>query len=138
MTGNGTERSILDWLASQRAAMLALLETLVNTDGGSYDKAGVDAVGNHIREFLSGNGIASEVTPDTRFGDAISATVGHGGGNRPILLMGHRDTVFPKGEPSRRPADPSRRPGPSRQPPRRLGPGRRTTCRSVRAASVAR
>ena len=24
-------------------------------------------------------------------------------GNRPILLMGHRDTVFPKGEPSRRP-----------------------------------
>jgi glutamate carboxypeptidase len=28
--------------------------------------------------------------------------VGHGG-NRPILLMGHRDTVFPKGEPTRRP-----------------------------------
>ena len=24
-------------------------------------------------------------------------------GNRPILLMGHRDTVFPKGEPARRP-----------------------------------
>src|SRR5262245_59236411 len=102
MTGNGTERSILDWLAGQRTAMLALLETLVNTDSGSYDKAGVDAVGGHIREFLSGNGIATEVTPDTRFGDAISATVGHGG-NRPILLMGHRDTVFPKGEPTRRP-----------------------------------
>ncbi|HYI26403.1 MAG TPA: M20 family metallopeptidase [Bradyrhizobium sp.] len=101
---NSNERQILDWLASQRGAMLALLETLVNTDSGSYDKAGVDAVGGHVRTFLDGQGIASDVTPDTKFGDAISATVGQsGGGNRPILLMGHCDTVFPKGEPTRRP-----------------------------------
>jgi glutamate carboxypeptidase len=99
---NGGERQVLDWLAAQRPAMLALLETLVNTDSGSYDKAGVDAVGGHIRGFLESNGIRSEVIPDDRFGDAINATVGHGS-NRPILLMGHRDTVFPKGEPSRRP-----------------------------------
>ena len=39
-----TERSILDWLGLQRDAMLALLQTLVNTDSGSYDKPGVDAV----------------------------------------------------------------------------------------------
>jgi glutamate carboxypeptidase len=75
----------------------------VNTDSGSYDKPGVDAVGAHIRRFLDGHGIATEMTPDAKFGDAITATVGHGGGNRPILLMGHRDTVFPKGEPTRRP-----------------------------------
>jgi glutamate carboxypeptidase len=101
-SANGHERPILDWLAGQREAMLALLATLVNTDSGSYDKAGVDAAGGHIRAFLGGHGIASEVAPDDKFGDAISATVGHGG-NRPILLMGHRDTVFPKGEPTRRP-----------------------------------
>jgi glutamate carboxypeptidase len=100
------ERQILEWLVSQRGAMLALLETLVNTDSGSYDKAGVDAVGAHIRSFLASQGIDTEVTPDTKFGDAISATVGeeaNRGSNRPILLMGHRDTVFPKGEPTRRP-----------------------------------
>ncbi len=101
-SANGSEKLILDWLAGQRGAMLTLLEALVNTDGGSYDKAGVDQVGAHIRGFLDTQGIASEVMPDTKFGDAISATVGHGG-NRPILLMGHRDTVFPKGEPTRRP-----------------------------------
>ena len=101
--GNGSEQQILDWLGTQHGAMLKLLETLVNTDSGSYDKPGVDAAGLHIRDFLQGHGIAIEVTPDTKFGDAISATVGHGGGNRPILLMGHRDTVFPKGEPTRRP-----------------------------------
>src|ERR1700761_6836594 len=100
---SGAEQSVLDWLGGQREAMLALLQALVNTDSGSYDKAGVDAVGAHIRNFLGDHGIATEVTPGEKFGDAITATVGGQGGNRPILLMGHRDTVFPKGEPTRRP-----------------------------------
>ncbi|HEY5598115.1 MAG TPA: M20 family metallopeptidase [Kiloniellales bacterium] len=100
---NGAEQQVLNWLAGKRDAMLALLATLVNTDSGSYDKAGVDAVGDHIRRFLDANGIATEVTAGAKFGDAITATVAGGGGNRPILLMGHRDTVFPKGEPERRP-----------------------------------
>ena len=108
MTGsaNGREREIIDWLGGQREAMLGLLATLVNTDSGSYDKPGVDAVGGHIRAFLGEHGIASEVSPDEKFGDAISAMVGRESpraANRPILLMGHRDTVFPKGEPTRRP-----------------------------------
>jgi glutamate carboxypeptidase len=102
MAATSTEQTITGWLAGQRGAMLALLETLVNTDGGSTDKPGVDAVGGHIRRFLAGHGIDTATTPDSRYGDAISATVGHGG-NRPILVMGHRDTVFPKGEPGRRP-----------------------------------
>ena len=55
---NGSEQQILDWLGGQRDAMLALLQTLVNTDCGSYDKAGVDAVGAHIRNFLGDHGIA--------------------------------------------------------------------------------
>ena len=99
------ERQILDWLASQRGAMLALLETLVNTDSGSYDKAGVDAVGGHIRRVprqpghrqRSHAGTQPSATPSTP-PSAIRAAR-----NRPILLMGHRDTVFPKGEPTRRP-----------------------------------
>ena len=101
-----SERKILGWLSGQRDAMLALLRTLVNTDSGSYDKIGVDAVGGHIRKFLGEHGIQTEVTPNDKFGDAIAATVAQDApplANRPILLMGHRDTVFPKGEPSRRP-----------------------------------
>ena len=60
----------------QRDAMIALLRTLVNTNSGSYDKPGVDAVGGHIRNFFGDHGIATEVTPDEKFGDAIAATVG--------------------------------------------------------------
>ncbi|HET9902870.1 MAG TPA: M20 family metallopeptidase [Xanthobacteraceae bacterium] len=100
------EGAALAWLADQRGAMLALLERLVNTDGGSYDKAGVDAVGGQLRSFLESQGIACETIPNARFGDALRATVADGtagGTNSTILLMGHRDTVFPRGEPSRRP-----------------------------------
>src|SRR5262245_13755847 len=96
------ERSVLDWLAAQRGAMMTFLETLVNTDSNSYDKTGVDAVGAHIQKFLIQFAIPSEITPNDRFGDAITATVGRRS-NRAVLLMGHRDTVFPTGEPARRP-----------------------------------
>jgi glutamate carboxypeptidase len=101
MARNG-ESEILEWLGSQKGAMLALLEDIVNIDGGSYDKAGVDAVGVRIREFLEQNDIACESIPNENFGDALRATVG-GPSNSAIMLMGHRDTVFPKGEPKRRP-----------------------------------
>jgi glutamate carboxypeptidase len=99
---SGDEKTILDWLGAQRGAMLALLEQLVNTDSGSYDKAGVDAVGARIRDFLERSGIAHDAVANDTYGDGIRATVG-GGSNTTILLMGHRDTVFPKQEASRRP-----------------------------------
>ena len=98
------EAEVLDWLEGQREAMIDLLRRLVDQDSGSFDKAGVDAVGARIRGFLEGAGIACETIPNAQYGDAIRATVGsESRDNRTILLMGHRDTVFPKGEAGRRP-----------------------------------
>jgi len=101
MATNG-EGEILEWLGAQKGAMLELLEDLVNIDGGSYDKAGVDAVGVRIRKFLEENDIPCETIANETFGDAVRATVG-GPSNSAVMLLGHRDTVFPKGEPTRRP-----------------------------------
>src|SRR5215467_16066586 len=101
MPKNG-QGEILEWLSAQKGAMLKLLEEIVNIDGGSYDKAGVDAVGSRIRKFLEENDIACETIANEKFGDAVRATVG-GPSNSAIMLLGHRDTVFPKGEPTRRP-----------------------------------
>jgi glutamate carboxypeptidase len=99
------ETAVLDWLAGQREAMIGLVAALVNIDSGTYDKAGVDAVGAQLRGFLASHDVGFEVLTNEHFGDAIRAGVGDGAGagNAPILLMGHRDTVFPKGEPTRRP-----------------------------------
>ncbi len=99
---------IKTWLADQKPAMLAELERMVNTDGGSYDKAGVDATGEQVQRFFAGHGIPTEVVPGEKHGDCIRAFVNTdvapaGNAPRNIVLMGHRDTVFPKGEPERRP-----------------------------------
>jgi glutamate carboxypeptidase len=90
------------WLADQQPRMLALLEELVNTDSGSGDKPGVDRVGARIAAFLAEEGIECEVFPKEAAGDVRRFRVG-GPGNRPVVLMGHMDTVFPKGEAARRP-----------------------------------
>ena len=102
-----TESRITAWLAAQHDAMVALLRELVDIDSGSYNKPGIDAVGAAVERFLAGQGVAVERLAQARHGDCLRATpswdgpAGNGGGT--ILLMGHRDTVFPDGEVARRP-----------------------------------
>jgi glutamate carboxypeptidase len=94
----------VNWLAGQKTAMLALLEEVVNIDSGSYDKAGVDAVGDRFVRFFESHGLLVDVEPIETYGNAIHVRLDDTPSNeKPILLMGHRDTVFPKGEAARRP-----------------------------------
>src|SRR5437667_152172 len=95
-SGGQSEKAVVEWLGGQKSAMLTLLEEIVNIDGGSYDKAGVDAVGARLRKFLEEQDVACETIENEKFGDALRATVG-GPSNSAIMLMGHRDTVFRKG-----------------------------------------
>jgi glutamate carboxypeptidase len=98
------EAAITQWLAAQKEAMLALLAEVVNLDSGSYDKAGVDAVGERFMRFFAEHGLIATREASERFGDAIHVRLDDKPSNeRPIVLMGHRDTVFPKGEAGRRP-----------------------------------
>jgi hypothetical protein len=99
-----TEAQITEWIASQKQSMIDLLRDVVNIDSGSYDKPGVDAVGSRFQQHFAAHGIEAWREPHDVFGDAIHALVTKPGSNeKPVLLMGHRDTVFPKGEVARRP-----------------------------------
>lgn len=109
------ETQVADWLATQQGAMIGLLRELVDTDSGSYNKPGIDAVGAAIERFFASQGIPTERVTQSKHGDCIRAMVGASApqgeqpralsGNAPsnIVLMGHRDTVFPDGEATRRP-----------------------------------
>lgn len=98
------EAQIVDWLAAQKPAMLDLLQDVVNIDSGSYDKPGVDAVGARFCRFFEDHGLLATLEPNATYGDAIHVRLDDVARNeKPVLLMGHRDTVFPKGEVSRRP-----------------------------------
>lgn len=99
------ETKVTAWLAAREEAMIALLREMVDTDSGSYDKAGVDRAGQVLARFHERNGLEVEIVPDATYGDAVKARLPNPTANdqRPVLLLGHRDTVFPVGEPTRRP-----------------------------------
>ncbi len=98
------EAKVCDWLSEQSSAMIVLLKDTVNTGSGSYDKTGVDAVGGVFERFLNGHGLITAREPHATFGDAIHIRLDDQPSNeKPIVLMGHRDTVFAKDEEQRRP-----------------------------------
>ena len=62
-----TNHPVLQWLEQQRPAMTDLLEKVVNIDSGSYNKAGVDAVGREFEAFFEGEGIPTDRGSARRF-----------------------------------------------------------------------
>lgn len=97
------EEAVLAWLAGRESAMQALLQRIVDIDSGSRQEAGVTAVaevlGAHLRE--AGMAVAFHAVPG--FGVCLDAGLPGSGQGRPILLMGHMDTVYPAGTVARRP-----------------------------------
>ena len=56
--------AILEHLGRQHQAMVGILADLVNIDSGSYNKRGVDAVGDRLRVFLEAAAIPCETFPN--------------------------------------------------------------------------
>jgi glutamate carboxypeptidase len=78
------------------------LQTLVNMDSGSYDRADVAHVGAWARARCGQWGAAIEEHPATEFADSFAATV-CGTGQGTVVLLAHMDTVFPSGTAAARP-----------------------------------
>src|SRR5262245_66396318 len=88
------EAKLTGWLSSQQDAMLELLRELVNIDSGSYDKAGVEQVGQRLIRFFEANGLVVALEPHETFAPAmhvgLDAVPAH---ERPTVRMGRRETV---------------------------------------------
>ncbi len=94
----------VDWIDSQHTAMLSLLEELVGIDSHSYYKEGVAQVFRKLESFFKTFGLKTESHFVQGVEAALSVTLNPGASlGRPVLLMGHCDTVFPKGEVAKRP-----------------------------------
>jgi glutamate carboxypeptidase len=94
--------ALVEHLGRQHQAMVSLLAELVGIDSGSYNKRGVDAVGDRLKARLEAAGIACDIFANAKFGSCMAARLPAGSG-RPIVLMGHCDTVFPDGTAAERP-----------------------------------
>jgi glutamate carboxypeptidase len=95
------ERQVLDWLAAAQPRMLDLLRRIVDIDSGSYQKAGVDAVIGELRAYLEEHGVACDIHRNAEAGNCMRASLA--GAGKPVVLMGHCDTVFAPGTAAQRP-----------------------------------
>jgi glutamate carboxypeptidase len=93
---------IIQALNKRKGEMLALLESLVNIDSGTFLKAGVNRVAEVLLPSLQHLGFEIERFSHPDFGDQLLARKGGSSGKR-LLCVGHMDTVFPEGEAKRRP-----------------------------------
>ena len=94
----------IGWLADQRGAMQTALADLVDIDSNSHDKAGTDRVAEAMRGWLLADDIEATHHADPAEGDVLLARLcGREPMQAPVLLMGHRDTVFPTGTVLQRP-----------------------------------
>jgi glutamate carboxypeptidase len=105
---------LVSYLEDRLDAYLEDLRTLAGIDSGSFDKAGVDAVNDWLAERLRALGFSVTRFAQEGFGDDLLATL-DGRGEGHVLLLGHSDTVFPKGTAAQRPM--------TVQDDRVLGPG---------------
>lgn len=103
MSARNLEAAIA-WLADQRGAMQTVLADLVDIDSNSHDKAGTDRVADAMRGWLLADDIEATHHADPAEGDVLLARLpGLDASQAPVVLMGHRDTVFPTGTVLQRP-----------------------------------
>ena len=91
------------FISGSHTAMLNLWEQLVNLESPSLHKAGVDAIIEHIRTLLAAHGAAVRVIEFSAAGNSLVADIGGHLPGKPVLFMGHVDTVLPLGTTGTRP-----------------------------------
>ncbi len=94
--------TITAYLEAQLENYLADLQRLVAIDSGAYDKAGGNRVNDWLADRLIGAGFSIQRFPQPETADHVLAQL-PGSGRAKILLLGHSDTVYPRGTAAQRP-----------------------------------
>jgi glutamate carboxypeptidase len=88
---------ILQYLTDHHADMLDDLEEFVTRESPSYDKARMDAFAEFLAGYAKGLGAEVEKIPIAERGNHLRITWGDETSEKPILILGHFDTVWPAG-----------------------------------------
>ena len=91
-------KAILEAVEAQAEWIAGTLRGLVEVESPSDNKAAVDAVAGLVARLAEGVGGWAKLHKKKDFGDVLEVRFGPArGGRKPILLLGHLDTVWPLG-----------------------------------------
>jgi len=90
------EKSI-QYIDEHRDEMVKLWERLVSVESGSADKEGIDTVCRILEEELKKSSVETAVVPMEKAGNLLKGVFHGESAEKPLLLIGHMDTVFAKG-----------------------------------------
>ncbi|MGH3087389.1 MAG: M20 family metallopeptidase [Rubrobacteraceae bacterium] len=88
---------ILRYLRDHHRDMLDDLEEFVTRESPSYDKGRMDAFAEFLAGYAKGLGAEVETIPIAERGNHLRVTWGDENAEKPILILGHMDTVWPAG-----------------------------------------
>ena len=87
---------VLNLLSDREQKMFTLLEEMVLVQSGTYNKKGVDRVGQLVGKYLADLPLNCKRIEQKQFGDHLVFTTPAAGRKQYILITGHMDTVFPE------------------------------------------
>src|ERR1041385_2184473 len=94
---NQTVSAYLAFCQQHEGEMLSLLRKMVEIESPSDDKAAVDRMGAFLAEAFEHLGGQVTFYPQEAVGNHLKADFAGGASGKPVLLLGHFDTVWPMG-----------------------------------------
>lgn len=91
---NSTEKKVMQYVDMHNNEALTLLEQVVNINSGTMNFAGVKQVSDIFKTELDQLGFKTHWIDGHFFGRSGHLVANHPGKGRPLLLIGHLDTVF--------------------------------------------
>ena len=101
--GNLNREKVLDHIEASKEALISFWKELVNMESGSRDKENVDTVAERVASELENFGVETELIRCEKAGASVVGVLGKGRSGKPVVFMGHFDTVFPAGTVEKRP-----------------------------------
>jgi glutamate carboxypeptidase len=93
----GALKAHLDFFSERQDEMVSTIRQMVEIESPSDNKAAVDRMGDHIGSRFSAIGGRVQFHRIADFGNHVQADFEGESGRKPVLLLGHIDTVYPLG-----------------------------------------
>lgn len=88
---------IREYISANRRPMMDLWEKIVNTESGTKQVDGVNAVCSILQDEMEKSGIKTRRVPVQNAADMLVGEWNTESGKKPLLMIGHMDTVFKEG-----------------------------------------